>query len=236
MATVVGNTYLVFGTLFFASLACLAGLIDRSGNTTFRIGRLWSRGLVLASGLRLRRSFSSSLDGAQPVVYMANHQSLFDIPVLFITLPGQARMLAKHSLFHIPIFGWALRLGGFISIDRQDRSRAKESFDAAVDRLHSGTSALIYPEGTRSVDGRLLPFQRGGMLLALKSGLPIVPVGIQGTLEVQPKNSFAIRPRTIHVRYGVPIPVDEFGIRRRQELAERVRLAVAALAHTEVAQ
>lgn len=236
LATVVGNLYLVFGTLLFASLACLAGLIDRSGNTTFRLARVWSWGIVLTSGLRLRRSFTSPLDGAEPVIYMANHQSLFDIPVLFITLPGQVRMLAKHSLFHIPIFGWAIRLGGFISIDRQDRSRAKESFDAAVDRLRSGTSTLIYPEGTRSLDGRLLAFQRGGMLLALKSGLPIIPVGIQGTFEVQAKHSFAIRPRTVHVRYGEPIPVDGFGIRQRRELAERVRREVAALARTEVAQ
>jgi len=236
LATVVGNLYLLVGTLVFASLACVVGLIDRSGNTTFRIGRWWSHGIVLTSGLRLRTSYAKALDSTRPVIYMANHQSLFDIPVLFVTLPGQARMLAKESLFRIPIFGWSIRLGGFISIDRQDRSRAKESFDAAVDRLRSGTSALIFPEGTRSRDGRLLPFQRGGLLLALKSGLPIVPVGIEGTLAVQPKSSFAIRPQTVDVRYGEPIEVDELGIRDRAELTERVRAAVAQLARTEAAQ
>jgi 1-acyl-sn-glycerol-3-phosphate acyltransferase len=236
LATVLGNLYLLVGTVVFASLACVVGLIDRSGNTTFRVGRWWSRGIVLTSGLRLRTSYAEGLDSTRPVVYMANHQSLFDIPVLFVTLPGQARMLAKESLFRIPIFGWSIRLGGFISIDRQDRSRAKESFDAAVDRLRSGTSALIFPEGTRSRDGRLLPFQRGGLLLALKSGLPIVPVGIEGTFAVQPKNSFAIRPHTVDVRYGEPIEVDELGIRDRAELTERVRAAVAQLARTEAAQ
>ncbi len=191
---------------------------------------------MLTSGLRLRRSFAKPLDGSRPAIYMANHQSLFDIPVLFVTLPGQARMLAKNSLFRIPIFGWAIRLGGFISIDRSDRSRAKESFDAAVDRLRAGTSALVFPEGTRSLDGRLAAFQRGGLLLALKSGLPIVPVGIEGTLGVQPKSSFAIRPRTIHVRYGEPIEVGEYGIRDRERLSQRVREAVAELARTELAQ
>lgn len=236
LATVVGNAYLLLGSLFFAILALAAGIVDRSGNSTFRIGRLWSRGIVVTSGLRLRRSFATPLDGSRPVVYMANHQSLFDIPVLFVTLPGQARMLAKNSVFRIPILGWAIRLGGFISIDRSDRSRAKESFDAAVDRLRSGASALVFPEGTRSLDGRLAAFQRGGLLLALKSGLPIVPVGIEGTLEVQSKKSFAIRPRTIFVRYGEPIEVGGYRIRDRDRLAERVRAAVAELARTEVAQ
>jgi len=236
LATLFGNLFLLLGTLVMASLACLAGLIDRSGNTTFRIGRMWSRGIVLTSGLRLRTSFESELDPRRPAIFMANHQSLFDIPVLFVTLPGQARMLAKESLFRIPIFGWAIRLGGFISIDRKDRSRAKESFDAAARRLRSGTSALIFPEGTRSRDGRLLAFQRGGLLLALKSGLPIVPVGIEGTLEVQPKSSFLIRPRTIMVRYGRPIEVEGLGIRDRADLTARVREAVARLAHAEPAQ
>lgn len=234
LATVACNLYLIVGTVFFATLAVLAGLVDRSGDATFAVGRMWSRGIVLTAGLRLRRSFETPLDGTRPAIYMANHQSLFDIPLLFLTLPGQARMLAKQSLFRIPIFGWAIRLGGFISIDRKDRSKAKESFDAAVDRLRAGTSALLFPEGTRSLDGRLLPFQRGGLLLALKSGLPIVPVGIEGTLEVQPKRSFAVRPRTVNVRFGTPIEVEPFGVRRRDELAETVRRAVARLARTDL--
>jgi len=234
IATVIGNLYLVLGTLFFSILACVAGLIDRSGDSTFRVGRIWSQGIVLTSGLRLKCSYSAALDTTRPVIYMANHQSLFDIPLLFVTLPGQARMLAKHSLFRIPIFGWSIRLGGFISIDRADKSQAKRSFDAAVSRLQSGVSALVFPEGTRSLDGRLAPFQRGGLLLALKSGLPIVPVGIEGTLQVQPKSSLVISPRTVWVRYGEPIEVADFGIRRRSELTERVREAVAALARTEL--
>ena len=236
LATLCGNAYLVVGTLVFATLACIAGLLDRSGNTTFRIAQIWSRGIALTSGLRLESEVAQGVDSNRPVVYMANHQSLFDIPVLFVTLPGQARMLAKESLFRIPIFGWAIRLGGFISIDRQDRSRAKESINTAVDRLRSGTSALIFPEGTRSLDGRLAAFQRGGVLLALKSGLPIVPVGIEGTLEVQRKNSFAIRPHHVTVRYGEPIEMDGLGIRDRAALSDRVREAVAQLANAELAQ
>lgn len=234
LATLFCNAYLLVGTLFFATLAVVAGVVDRSGNTTFAVARLWSRGIVWTAGLRVRRSFETPLDGTRPVVYMVNHQSLFDIPLLFVTLPGQARMLAKESLFRIPVFGWAIRLGGFISIDRQDRRKAARSLEVAADRLRAGTSTLVFPEGTRSLDGRLLPFHRGGMLLALKSELPIVPVGIEGSLEVQPKTSFAVRPRTVFVRYGTPIDVGEYGVRRRVELTEAVRREVARLARTEL--
>ena len=125
---------------------------------------------------------------------MANHQSLFDIPALLASLPGETKFLAKSSLFRIPIFGWALSAGGFVPIDRSDRSTARESFAAAIAALARGVSVLIFPEEARSLDGRVLPFQRGGFLLALKSGLPIVPVGIEGAFEVQPRRSFLIRP------------------------------------------
>ncbi len=236
VATLAGNLYLLFGTIFFASLAVVAGLVDRSGNTTFRIARCWSAGLLAAAGLRVETSLEEGLPHPGPVVYMANHQSLFDIPALLVSLPGQARMLAKRSLFRIPIFGWSLRLGGFIAIDRDNRSSAKESFDAAVARLAAGTSALIFPEGTRSQDGRLLPFQRGGLLLALKSGLPIVPVGIRGTLEAQPARSFVIRPGKVEVAYGQPIPTAGLGVSGRRELAATIQGEVARLARTEVAQ
>jgi len=165
---------------------------------------------------------------------MANHQSLFDIPVLLATLPGQTRFMAKQGLFRIPIFGWALSAGGFIPVDRQDRSRAKEAFASAVARLQAGASVLVFPEETRSLDGRLLAFQRGGFLLALKSGLPIVPVGIAGTLAVQGKRSFLIHPGEVSVRYGAPIAMTGFDLRQKRELLLIVRDRIAQLAGAPV--
>jgi 1-acyl-sn-glycerol-3-phosphate acyltransferase len=163
------------------------------------------------------------LDPRQGYVFMANHQSLFDIPVLIQTLPGQTRFLAKKSLFRIPIFGWAIAAGDFVPVDRKNRASARQTFDAAIDRLEKGNSILLFPEETRSLGGELLPFKRGGFLMALKSGFPIVPVTIRGTLAVRSRKTFLIRPGQVEVIYGVPIEASAFGIRGREELSAEVR-------------
>lgn len=230
LATLTGNAFLLVGTVVIGLVAVLVGAIPPRGNWMFWCARLWSRLLLRCSWIRVEPRFEVPLDPAGRYIFMANHQSLFDIPVLIATLPGQTRFLAKQSLFRIPIFGWALAVGGFIPVDRSDRSRAREVFASAVERLRVGNSILLFPEETRSLDGNLLPFQRGGFLLALKSGLAIVPVGIRGTLEVQAKGSFVIRPRPVAIRYGTPITVEGFDLRHRKELAATVRERVAELA------
>ena len=230
LATVIGDLYLVFGTLFLSSLAVAVSWIPPRGNMVYKVAQLWSRGLLRCSGVGLEVRRVTELNSRQPYVFMSNHQSLYDIPALIASLPGQTRFLAKRSLFRIPCFGWAIKLGGFIGIDREDRSRARESFSAAVAQLRAGASTLVFPEGTRSLDGRLLPFKRGGFLLALKSGLPIVPVGISGSLAVKPKGSLRITPGRVVVHYGRPIETEDFGIRGREELTSRVRQGIAALA------
>lgn len=235
LATVTGNAFLVVGSLFFGVLSLLVSWIPPRGNWVFLCARSWARGVLLASGVRARPVYAGLVAADRPVVYMANHQSLFDIPLLLATLPGQTRMLAKRSLFRIPIFGWAIRAGGFIAIDRRDRSHAGESFQAAVDKLRTGVSALVFPEGTRSLDGRVAALQRGGFLLAIKSGLPIVPVGIEGSLARQPKGRVTIRPGEVPVRYGTPIDPAEFGLRGKDELMRRVRGEMAELAGTSCA-
>jgi len=233
IATLVGNLAIIVFTLLFAIPSFLLGWVPPRGNVTFACARAWAKTLLFFCGVRVRTEFDPTFDLPQQgahCVYMANHQSLFDIPVLLATLPGQTRFMAKQSLFRIPLFGWAIAAGGFIPVDRKDRSRAKEAFDTAVARLQAGTSVLLFPEETRSLDGRLLPFQRGGFLLALKSGLPIVPVGIEGTRGIQGKTSFLIHPGTVHVRYGAPVAMADFDIRRRRELDALVRDRVATLA------
>ncbi|MFQ5350760.1 MAG: lysophospholipid acyltransferase family protein, partial [Thermoanaerobaculia bacterium] len=184
VTTLTGNLYLIVGTLFFAALAVLFGWLPPRGRWVYLMARGWSRGLLWAGGVRLETRFAAPLPTDRTYVFMANHQSLYDIPALIAGLPGQTRFLAKRGLFQIPFFGWAIKMGGFISIDRGDRSRAGEAFADATRELQAGSSAMVFPEGTRSSDGKLLPFLRGGFLLALKSGLPIVPVGIHGSREV----------------------------------------------------
>lgn len=221
---------MVLSGLIFGALSVLFGWIPPRGHFVFWCARSWARSTLWTSGVRLRVVLPPEVDGRSPHVFMANHQSLFDIPALLVALPGQTRFLAKSSLFQIPVFGWAMRVGGFVPVDRKNRKQAKEAFAAAFERLHSGASILIFPEETRSRDGALLPFQRGGFLLAMKSGLPIVPVGVRGSMAVQPRGSFWIQPGVIEVRFGQPLAVTEFPVARKDELIAEVRRQVGLLA------
>lgn len=230
VVTVTGNLYLVVGTLvlsIFAVLFCWGPQRDAAG---FAIARLWSRGILTSSGVRLEPRYDPRLDMAASYVFLANHQSLFDIPAILLATPGQVRLVAKRSLFRIPIFGWAMKAGGFIPVDRADRSTARETFAQATAKLRHGTSVALFPEGTRAKGDALLPFQRGGFLIALRSGLAIVPVGIRGTRALRSTRSLAIHPGRATVSFGAPIDPAEYGIRRKGELAAEVRRRIAELA------
>ena len=232
LTTVTGNAFLVLATVILGLLALPASLLPPRGDWVFTLSKLWSWGLLAASGVRVRVRFSADLEPGGGYVFLANHQSMFDIPLVVATSPVQLRFAAKQSLFRIPVFGWAIRAGGLIPVDRGDRSSALSTFAAARDRLGRGTSVLLFPEGARSLDGLLHPFQRGGFLLALRSGLPIVPIGIRGTLGRQRRGSFAIHPGRVEIRYGEPVDPSEYGVRRRAELEAEVRRRIEELAAT----
>ena len=230
LATLAGNLYLVVASLVLGIATVMAGWLPPRGRWALQVTRLWAAGLLGVSGVRLRVERDPGLDPASSYVYLANHQSLFDIPALLLAVPGRFRMVAKQSLFRIPVFGWALAAAGFVSVDRGDRAAARQSFAAAEQRLRTGGSILLFPEGTRSTGDTLLPFKRGGFLLALRTGLPIVPVGIRGTRAVQARGRRSIQPGRVEVRFGPPIQVAEFGIRRKRELIAEVRRRLAELA------
>ncbi len=230
LATASGLTALVLATLLFGLGAILTAWIPPRGRAMAWCARNWSRCWLWSSGVRLEVERDPALDPGGSYVFLANHASWMDIPALLASLPGEVRFAAKRSLFRIPIFGWALAAGGFIPVDREDKSRAREMLSAALAGLAHGGSALFFPEGTRSPDGQLLPFQRGGFLLALKSGLPVVPVGISGSRAVMPRQGLAIHPGTIRLRYGAPIATAELGLRGRQELMAAVRDQIERLA------
>jgi 1-acyl-sn-glycerol-3-phosphate acyltransferase len=235
LATFTGNVYLVLGTLVFGLLALPVALLPRGADGVLILAKLWAWGLLAASGARVSVRFDAPLERRRGYVFLANHQSMFDIPLVLATVPVQLRFAAKKSLFRIPVFGWAIRAGGFIPVDRSDRKQAPRTFAAAGERLAQGTSVLLFPEGTRSLDGCIGPFERGGFLLAVKTGQPIVPVGIRGTIDVQRRGSFAIRPGRVEVSYGEPIDPTVFGVRGRAELEELVRRRLETLAAAESA-
>jgi 1-acyl-sn-glycerol-3-phosphate acyltransferase len=228
-ATIAGYTVLLFGTITFGLAAVMTAWIPPPGATMTWCARTWSRCWLAASGVRVRASLPPEVEPGEGYVFLANHCSWYDIPALLSSLPGRVRFAAKRGLFQVPFLGWAMKSGGFLPVDRQDRSRAREAFAVAVEELGSGGSVLFFPEGTRSPDGQLLPFQRGGFLLALKSGLRVVPVGVRGSFEVMPRSSFRVRPGVIHVRFGEPLDPAEYGLRGRKELMEEVRRRIEGL-------
>jgi 1-acyl-sn-glycerol-3-phosphate acyltransferase len=160
---------------------------------------------------------------------VANHQSQFDIFVLDGYFDMDFRWLAKKELFRIPLFGWAMLLAGSIPVDRSHGRQALKSLDQAAKRIAAGASVIIFPEGTRSPDGKLQPFKAGGMQLAIKSGVELVPMAIIGTHEILPKGKILSRPGQVLIRVGEPVASRDFTTKQKQELAELLHDRVAAL-------
>jgi 1-acyl-sn-glycerol-3-phosphate acyltransferase len=153
---------------------------------------------------------------------MANHASSLDIRADFLAVPRRIRLIAKKQLARIPLFGWVMWAGRFIFIDRQNGVAARRSIDLAGQRIHDGDSVLIFPEGTRTRDGALGPFKKGGFHLAVKAGVPIVPVALRGTRALMPRGSLLLRSGTITVVLGEPLPTVGLSEAERASLHERV--------------
>ena len=199
-----------------------------SGDAYLALARLWGRSLFRAWGVTLHVEGAEKVDFHQPQLYMSNHQSHTDILALYATIPTPVRFLAKKELKYIPIFGWGMAVADYVFIDRSKRDEAFRSIDLAAARIARGHAVIIFPEGTRSDDGTLGDFKKGGFVLAMKSGVPVVPVGIVGTYGVLPKHSWWIHGGCdVTIRFGDPIPTA--GV-RRNELMARVREAIGGLA------
>jgi len=233
VGTVTGNVGLIVFSLFFGILTGSLGLFLPGGKVFKVTSRWWGRSVLWSAGIRLSAVYEHDLDSGR-FIFMPNHQSLYDIPAMLATLEGETRFLAKRSLFDVPVLGWALRTGGFIPVDRDDRTQARGTFLDALEGLEEGVSILIFPEETRTHDGNLQSFRRGGFLLSLRSGLPIVPVGIRGNFEVRPKDSWRIHPGRVEIHYGRPVSPEDYAVRDREVLMEMVRGEVARLAALEL--
>ncbi|MEJ5359021.1 MAG: lysophospholipid acyltransferase family protein [Desulfobacterales bacterium] len=216
----------VSATFVLGLVAVAVSVFSRSGNFVHRIARLWGKSILWVSGVRVAVCGRERLDPRRPCIFMANHQSNYDIPVLLGHLPVQFRWLAKAELFRIPLFGRAMRGAGYIPIDRKDRASAFHSLREAAEKIRAGASIVIFPEGTRSPDGELKPFKKGGFVLALQARAPVVPIGIRGTREVMPKGSLWIRPGRVTVTIGRPIDLVSGVVQTREELMEAVRRAI----------
>jgi 1-acyl-sn-glycerol-3-phosphate acyltransferase len=210
------------------------GLLRIPVVTIQAVPRFWGRMISTWSGVQVRVEGLKQLDRSKPYIFVANHQSQFDIFVLDGFLPMDFRWLAKKELFRIPFFGWAMLLAGSIPIDRSHGRQALKSLDEAAKRIAAGASVIIFPEGTRSPDGKLQPFKAGGMQLAIKSGVELVPMAISGTHEVLPKGKILSRPGQVVIRLGMPVDSREFSMKEKQALAELLHDRVAFLLRKDI--
>jgi 1-acyl-sn-glycerol-3-phosphate acyltransferase len=160
---------------------------------------------------------------------MCNHASMIDIWAGFVGVPVSFRFIAKKQLSRIPLFGWAMWAGRFIFIDRQNALAARRSIEEAARRIKSGQSVLIYPEGTRTRDGRLMPFKKGGFHLAIDSGTAIVPMAIEGTRALMPRGAMLIRAGEVRLQIGEPIPTAGLGPGDRDRLVKQVHDRIAEM-------
>ncbi len=209
--------------------ALVLGAIDKSGDLVLALARLWSRVILGVPGVKLEVKMRAPLEPGRPYVFMPNHASMVDIWAVFVAIPASFRFIAKKQLASIPLFGWAMAAGRFIFIDRQNAASARRTMDEASRRIRAGQSVVIFPEGTRTRDGRLMPFKKGGFHLAIDSGAAVVPVAIKGSREVMPRGSALIRAGTVTLEVDAPIPTTGLTTSDRDALIEKVRGRVAAM-------
>lgn len=208
--------------ILFCMLAGLRDPLIAVGQWAMRVGRRVLGIEVEAAGL-------DRLDPGQAYIYMPNHLSFLDGPLLETLIPGAARVILKKPVLRIPVIGLAMRHVGFVPVDRKGEEGGKKSIAKAAALMRGrGYSFLIFPEGTRSLDGKLQRFRRGGFFLALETGAPIVPVTIRGTYELMPKGQKYARKGKVKVEFHEPVPVTGYARENMDGLMERVRAVIAA--------
>lgn len=205
--------------------------------TVFRMAKLWGRICVWATGCKVTTDGLEDIDLDGRYVVVVNHQSALDIPVLMSVLPAEWRTVfwAKKSLFKIPILGSAMRTLGHMPVDRIDRRTAGQTLVQSQRRTESERSLLVFPEETYAPEGESLPFQRGGFLFALKTGMPVLPVGVWGTRTALPPNGRLVAPTSLRVCFGAPIPTTDLPVSARAELTDHARRVIEALSQPPAA-
>ncbi|HWW82325.1 MAG TPA: lysophospholipid acyltransferase family protein [Vicinamibacterales bacterium] len=220
------NLLWYFYTVVMGTLSLLIWPFDRSGAMQHWCARWWCRMIAWTIGARIQVHGVGNVDSTRAYIYMANHSSLIDTPALFGYLPYQFKIMAKKTLFYVPFMGWHLWSSGNFPIDRSNGRRTASSLRRVVEGVRHGKSLAIFPEGTRTPDGRLQPFKPGAFKIALRAGVPIVPVTIRGTFKLLPKTTLVPRPGRVDMFIGQPIDTASYTDEQVPELMERTRTAI----------
>lgn len=221
---------LLVSTVLLGSLVIVASLFRVRGDIYWWASRTWSRWLIAVSGCRVQVEGIDHIAMDRPQIFASNHVSHVDVIAIAANLPKRFRFVAKKELGRIPLFGSAWKAAGHISVDRGDRASAVASLDAAGRVIREdNSSVVIFPEGTRSERPELLPFKKGAFMLALRTGVEIVPIAVLGTRKILPKGSARLRPGPIVVRFGEPIDTTPFDESTRDALIDLVRRRIEEL-------
>lgn len=230
-AVLITDPLIILATALFGTVSLAVSFFDNRGEKQLAVARAWSRTLLRIAGVQVIVEGLGKLDPSQSYVFAANHVSYMDTPVVLASIPARFRFLAKKELFRIPLLGTHLQRAGHIPVPKENPREALKSMAEAgrIIREHA-VSVLLFPEGGRSLDG-LQEFREGAAYIAIKAGVPIVPLALNGTLEVLPMHSVHMKGGLVVLRVGDPIPTAGLTLRDRGRLTAEVRESVTSLLH-----
>jgi 1-acyl-sn-glycerol-3-phosphate acyltransferase len=220
-------------TIVMGFISMLGSLWDSTGRFQHGCARIWARLILGTSGIRVRVEGLENFEPDRQYIFCSNHLSLMDTPVVFGYLPVQFRVMAKKGLFRLPFLGWHLRRSGHLAVDRKNPKEAIRSFEVAAQRVKAGTSMVFFPEGTRSRDGVLHDFKHGAFLLAIKAGVPVVPMAIRGTRECLLPDTLVVRSGQAILTIGRPISCQGMTHRDAGRLAAMTRRTIGEMLHEQ---
>lgn len=226
LTTTTGYVGLFVANVIFASLVFVLAFVDRRGRLWWPLARMWGKTIYWGALTPIYVEGFERLGWDQPAILMPNHESYLDVPALIASCPVPLRFVARKEVFKAPIMGAAMWATGQISIDRSDQTKAIESLKRAAQQVAGGRTVLLFPEGTRSRDGALGGFKKGGFMLALESGAPIVPIGLAGTRDLVPRGTWMYKRSRVALVVGEPIATAGMSVDDRDRLMEMVRCRI----------
>jgi 1-acyl-sn-glycerol-3-phosphate acyltransferase len=218
-----------FYTIVLGAISLFCSLFDRSGKIQHEFARLWSRMILWTIGAKVQIEGLDRIDTSRAQIYVVNHLSALDIPVLYAHLPFQFRILAKKELFRYPFMGWHLRRSGQIPVVLENARASMRSLNLAVAAIKNNMALVIFPEGRRSADGHLQPFLGGAFYAAIKAQADVVPMALVGTFEMLKMNTWHIKPGPLHLLVGDPIHTADMSLRDLEKLTDRARGTIGDL-------
>ncbi len=224
---------IVLYTIVIGLTVIVAGMFDYGGRIYDLVSKVWSRAIIITAGIKVRVEGLDSIDRHASYIFMSNHLSHLDSAAIMAKIPFRIRFFAKKELLRVPVFGQAIYMSRQIIIDRKNTAAAKKSIGEARERIKKyGFSALVFPEGTRSTTGELGEFKKGGFVLAIEAGIPIVPLAVTGSRELLPAHTLLVRSGQIKINIGKPIAVTDYTLDTKQALMEKVRDSIIRLGQT----